>query len=119
RPGREYSGFKILTMAFPDLDALLVDPGDSLKSAMDRIDLNVLRTGGYGIVIVVDQEKHLLGIATDGDIRRGLLRGLSLDNPIRNVMTSNPTVATTETTKHQLLRMFDLRVRLIPVVDHQ
>ena len=35
-----------------------------------------------GVVILVDEENHVLGIATDGDIRRGLEKGITVDQSI-------------------------------------
>lgn len=43
-----------------------------------------------GIALVVAPNKKLLGIATDGDIRRGLSKGISLEDPVSKVMNPNP-----------------------------
>jgi len=43
-----------------------------------------------GIVIVVDGEGKVFGTVTEGDVRRGLLSGFSLDSPLSEVMNSNP-----------------------------
>ncbi len=42
------------------------------------------------IIFVVDESERLLGSVTDGDIRRGLIKGITLDNSINDVMISNP-----------------------------
>lgn len=106
-------------MPFPNLENLFILPTDSLRSAMDRIQENAIRTDGRGIVLVVSETQKLLGVLTDGDIRRGLLRGLSLGDSVSNAMTGDPVTATPETTKHQLLRLFDHGVRHIPIVDYE
>ncbi len=43
-----------------------------------------------GIVLVADAAEKLLGIATDGDIRRALSQGAGLDSPVSLVMNKNP-----------------------------
>lgn len=43
-----------------------------------------------GLVLVTDQERKLLGIATDGDIRRAIERGATLESPISAAMNSDP-----------------------------
>ncbi len=43
-----------------------------------------------GALLLIDAQGKLSGIFTDGDLRRLVLRGDSLDQPIRNVMTSHP-----------------------------
>jgi len=55
-------------------------------------DLNIggviktINQGAASIALVVDKKQRLLGTITDGDIRRGLLKGLTLDNPVEQVM---------------------------------
>jgi len=46
-----------------------------------------------GMTGVVDENKVLLGIYTDGDLRRTLSERISIDTPISDVMTVNPTTA--------------------------
>lgn len=45
----------------------------------------VIDRGAAQIALVTDQDR-LVGIVTDGDVRRGLLRGESLDAPVTNIM---------------------------------
>ena len=45
------------------------------------------------IVLVIDDTWKLLGTVSDGDIRRGLLRGLTLDSDVHEVIRKNPLVA--------------------------
>ena len=44
-------------------------------------------------VALVGREGQLVGTVTDGDIRRGILKGLSLDIPVRQVMNPSPITA--------------------------
>lgn len=59
----------------------LVSPSTPVFDAIKALDL-----GAMQIVLVVDEDGRLLGTITDGDIRRGLLRGLPLDSPSAEVM---------------------------------
>jgi arabinose-5-phosphate isomerase len=45
---------------------------------------------GLGMTAVVNQDELLIGIYTDGDLRRTLADRVSLDTPISDVMTANP-----------------------------
>jgi arabinose-5-phosphate isomerase len=46
---------------------------------------------GVGMTAIVDDEQHVLGIYTDGDLRRTLAKKLDFNTtPIRNVMSVNP-----------------------------
>ncbi|MFB6080820.1 MAG: NAD-dependent epimerase/dehydratase family protein [Haloferacaceae archaeon] len=64
---------------------ITVNASTSLEDAIRTID----RTGS-GIVFVVDDEGELLGTATDGDIRRGILDGVDLSAPVVEVMNQDP-----------------------------
>ena len=46
---------------------------------------------GVGMTAVVDTEQHVLGIYTDGDLRRTLGKKLDFNaTPVRSVMSANP-----------------------------
>lgn len=64
---------------------ILVEKNQTLLETMKVIDDSSLQ-----FAVVVDEEQHLLGTVTDGDIRRGILRGEGLDVPITSIMNSNP-----------------------------
>ncbi len=69
-----------------------VSPLYTLRQAVEIID-----RGAAQIALVTEQDR-LIGIVTDGDVRRGLLRGESLDAPVTNIMRrdfrSLPAIAT-------------------------
>lgn len=55
-----------------------------LKKAMEIISAN-----HQGAVAVVDEQEKLVGILSDGDIRRALLRDSSLITPVEKIMNVN------------------------------
>jgi len=67
---------------------LTVDRSTPLERAMEVIDRN-----GCGIVFVTDETDSLVGTATDGDVRRGILDGVGLDEPVGAVMNEDPLAA--------------------------
>ena len=56
-----------------------------LRDAMGAITDNQ-----RGAVIVVDEKGHLMGILSDGDIRRAQLAGATLDTPVEKVINLRP-----------------------------
>jgi len=80
-----------------EIDCLLARNYFSLKETMKVINEN-----GLGIAFIVDEEKCLEGIVTDGDIRRALLRGVSLETPISQVMNKNPITITSPVTVEKI-----------------
>ena len=64
-----------------DLSSIFVRPDASIAEAIRIID-----KGAAQIALVVDADLRLLGTLTDGDIRRGLLRGENLESLVEMVM---------------------------------
>ena len=64
---------------------LAISSEDTVRKALEIID-----KGGRNVALVIDEANKLQGIVTDGDIRRGLLRGAKLENAITGVYNSCP-----------------------------
>lgn len=71
-----------------ELKTNLLDPAATVGEAIAAIEASEVK-----IALVVDGERRLLGTITDGDIRRGFLKGLGLDAPAREVMNASPITA--------------------------
>ncbi|MGN7762047.1 nucleotidyltransferase family protein [Paenibacillus sp. 22594] len=65
--------------------SILIAPEMTVIETMKIIDQSSLQ-----FAVVVDKDRKLLGTVTDGDIRRGILRGIPLDSPIDLVMNVSP-----------------------------
>jgi dTDP-glucose pyrophosphorylase len=91
-----------------------VEPAASLQEAVARIDRN-----RCGAVCVIDGEGRLLGILTDGDIRRQLLRGADLRRTaVGEAMQRRPVTATPDFSRGQLRHLMRARsIAQIPIVD--
>lgn len=91
----------------------VLTPSDSIKDALKIIDAEALR-----IALVVDDDMSLLGVVTDGDIRRGLLRNASLDSSVSSVMNKTPITAEVGTLRKDLVKlMTDKSLLAIPLVN--
>jgi dTDP-glucose pyrophosphorylase len=70
------------------------------------------------IVLIADEQGRLHGTISDGDIRRGLLKGLSLDSPITSIINTNALVAPAEISRELVMQlMVANKIQQIPVVD--
>lgn len=70
------------------------------------------------IVLVVNEGTELEGTISDGDIRRGLLKGLDLSSPITSVIHRNALVVPPEMGREMVLQlMVANKIQQIPVVD--
>lgn len=93
----------------------LLPPTASLREAIETIDASAMQ-----IALVVDEERKLLGTVTDGDVRRGILRGIALEQSVSQVMNAQPTVARADEPREQVLaNMQRKQLHRIPIVDEQ
>jgi dTDP-glucose pyrophosphorylase len=77
-----------------------------------------LNQSALQIVLVTDSEDQLVGTLTDGDIRRGLLRGLGLDSPVDNVTQRTPIVVPPSVPADVAIGVMRAnRIRQLPIVD--
>ena len=92
---------------------ILLPPNASIRDA-----IRVLDNSAKQIVLIVDEDKVLLGTVTDGDIRRGILKGMGLDIPVREIMNPDPTCLRAGEVKENILAaMQRKRLHQIPTVD--
>ena len=64
---------------------LLIKNNSSIKEAMRVIDC-----GALGIAFIVDKESRLVGLVTDGDIRRALIKGIDIDSSVKKIANLDP-----------------------------
>ena len=89
------------------------------EAKVDQV-IRSLEEIGIRIVLIVNEHDELLGTISDGDIRRGLLKGLTLESPIADVLHRNPLVAPPEIDRELVMQlMVANKVQQIPVVDDQ
>lgn len=86
--------------------------------------LFVITAKGLGVTNIVDEKGYLLGIITDGDIRRGLERGHEfLDQTVDVLMTKTPRKITADKLAAEALHIMEKNkprpITVLPVVDEQ
>ncbi len=85
----------------------------SLQQAIRNLDETALQ-----IALVVSPDGALLGTLTDGDIRRGLLRGLDLNSPIHAIIHRDPLVVPPQMERDTVLQLMRAnKIRQLPIVD--
>lgn len=82
--------------------------------------MKVIDQSSLQFAVVVDDNMHLLGTVTDGDIRRGILRGLPLEIPIHKVMNKSPVCGESgKKTFYYKELMSKRQLKQLPIVDHK
>ncbi len=97
---------------------IAIEPWKLPVVASIRDALALLDRSGVGVALVVDDADILLGLLTDGDLRRALLAGANLDSPVERFVVRNfIRVSPGEARANVLDRMRALRISEIPIVD--
>ena len=88
------------------------------KNSSIKQALNIISKGKMQIALVVDDGNKLVGTLTDGDIRRGLLRGLNLKKSISSIIHRRPVVSKISDKKKDILKLaLSKNIHQIPIVD--
>ncbi len=95
-----------------DIAGLLLPETADLRDAMQS-----LKASGRGLVVIADEAGRALGVLTDGDIRKALLKTEDMHQPAAEYMTRNFVSVREGTPKEQTLKLLDARIRAIPVLD--
>ena len=92
---------------------LCVPPGTSIRATLEAITKN-----GRQVALVTDPDDRLLGIVTDGDVRKALLRGASLEAPIGEHMNATPVTGRAGLGRAEAGELMRARyLRHLPLVD--
>lgn len=95
---------------------IFINEMESVKDALKKLDKSSKK-----VLLVVDNENKLLGTVTDGDIRRFMLRGGSLENDIKEIYNKTPMYLkkrgfSIDKAKDMLIKN---KIELIPILDSE
>ena len=96
-----------------NLAGCLLDARGTIRDALAAVDL-----GAAGIALATDEAGRLVGVATDGDLRRALLRGSALEDPVLPVLNRSFVSLTRSQTRADALDLMLARhIDVVPVTD--
>jgi dTDP-glucose pyrophosphorylase len=98
-----------------DLDNIVIGEQATVLDAIQAID-----RGAVNLALVVGPERRLVATVTDGDTRRGILRGVGLEAPVSEVMRRNPLAVEEKDSRTAALKLMrEHKISQVPVVDAQ
>ena len=105
-----------------NIERFLLGSSASIREVMSCIDRNA-----KGIALVVDEERHLIGTVTDGNVRRAILAGMDLDSPIQKLLERRsstpypqPITAPVGTPDAELVQLMNEHtIRQVPLLDDE
>ncbi len=96
-----------------DWRTTLISPLTPIMEAIRIIDVSALQIG-----LVVDEQRRLLGVITDGDVRRAILNGVSLDDPVHMIMYRDCTTARDFASREEIIALMKKNdLKHMPIVD--
>ena len=96
-----------------NLEHFFIAPDGTLRMVMQLIN-----DTAKGIALIVDDERRLQGLVTDGDIRRALLKGATLDAAVSDWMIRQAITLTTLADSQEITAVMNLHgIRQLPIVD--
>lgn len=96
-----------------DINKISINLNTSIIDTMKHIDMN-----GRGIVYVIDKDNKLIGTVTDGDIRRAIINGISLETTVDKIMNKNPIKAIINMDNDERKKlMIKKAIRELPLVN--
>ena len=99
----------------PITDDLIVDESATIADVIRKLNKNQRQ-----IVCVVDDTRRLLGVVGDGDIRRKLLDGITVNDCVTQVINRRPLTSHEDTSTPEILAFLrHNKISQIPIVDEQ
>ena len=93
----------------------ILRPNATIKQAISNLDAVAIK-----ICLIVNPSGELIGTLSDGDIRRGLLKGLGLSSQIDSIVHRNPLVVPPDLSRELVMQlMVANKIQQIPVVNAQ
>lgn len=94
----------------------LIIAGAPIMEALVQLD----KLAKDAILFVVDQSERLIGSLTDGDVRRGLIKGLSTSNSVDDIIQKNPRfIRKGETDINKVIEYREGNFRVLPILDQE
>lgn len=94
---------------------LFISPTSTIKEALKKFN-----EIGEKVLIVVDENNHLLGTITDGDIRRYILNTGTIEGTVENAYNKNPKFIYSNDSKEKAKQiMLENKVEVLPIIDNQ
>ena len=93
----------------------LLPSSATIKEVIDLLNKVALR-----IALITDESNILIGTISDGDVRRGLLAGLSLDSQIESIIKRNPIVVSPELSREKVIQIMTTnKIQQIPIINNR
>lgn len=103
-------------METPPYKKHLLQKGSNIRKALERLDY----LAKDAILFIVDEEQKLIGSLTDGDVRRGLLKGFTIDSLVDDIIQLSPRyIQKGENSIEKVIEYRENNFKIIPILDRE
>jgi perosamine synthetase len=81
--------------------------------------LITLNKGVFGVVFITDKQECIQGLFTDGDIRRAIINGAQLEEPVLDYMKKDFLYGSAEKSHDENIKLLSEKVRHLPILDEK
>lgn len=97
-----------------NLKSFLISQEASIKDALASIESNT-----HGVIFIIDDQNSVIGIATDGDIRRKLVTDADLNSSIGLCANKSFYWADETVSRESLIKKLDEKIKIIPILNNE
>ncbi|CAA6829954.1 MAG: Bacillosamine/Legionaminic acid biosynthesis aminotransferase PglE; 4-keto-6-deoxy-N-Acetyl-D-hexosaminyl-(Lipid carrier) aminotransferase [uncultured Aureispira sp.] len=95
-----------------EIKDLIISKNSNLREALHSLDKS-----GSGVLFIVGETNQLLGVLTDGDVRRFLLSEMNLETAVTNVMNADFVSLPSSSDNSTILANLNDRIKIIPLLN--
>lgn len=95
-----------------EIVAYLINENEDIKIALSKIEANE-----QGSLVVIDSAGRLVGVMTDGDFRRWIIKGGKAEISIKMVMNKQVVFANIEDSSSKISKLLDHKIKFVPLLD--
>jgi dTDP-glucose pyrophosphorylase len=97
-----------------NIETHIIHSTASVRTALIMLD----RLAADAILFVADEDHKLIGSLTDGDLRRGFIKGLGIDDSILKFIQKNPAFIKEKESSFEILKIYkDKNLKIIPILN--
>jgi dTDP-glucose pyrophosphorylase len=86
----------------------------TIKQALIQLDI----LAKDAILFIIDENDKLIGALTDGDVRRGLIKGIGIDDKVNSIIQANPKyIRKGERDINKVIEYREGNFRILPIID--
>ena len=71
----------------------------------------------FGVIFVIDDDQKVIGMSTDGDIRRYLIKGGNLSDNILSSANKRFIWEAENSSRENLIKKLDRKIKVLPILD--